>query len=153
MLQHAAASLFSSKHPDLWPASKCLVRLSGGCFEQRTRAARQRAKFWRVDLRLDPRLNDSASTPHCSHHAVRVHHRNTPWDAASRLKNGSCGTMDPPRFTNRATARGAKRRPWFFQSWRLPAPSSRGTPPVCLNACVNKCRRIRRICNPGNSRD
>jgi hypothetical protein len=23
MFQHAAASLFSSKHPDLWPASKC----------------------------------------------------------------------------------------------------------------------------------
>ena len=75
MFQHAAASLFSSNHPDLWPASKCLVGLSGGYFEQRTRAARQRAKFWRVNLRLDPRLNDYASTPLCSHHAVRVHNR------------------------------------------------------------------------------
>ena len=151
MFQHAAASLFSSKHPDLWPASKCLVRLSGGCFEQRTRAARQRAKFWRVNLRLDPRLNDSASTPVCSHHAVRVHHRNALWDAASQLKNGSCGTMDPPRFTNRAAARGAK------EAVVLSIVEASGVdlekqPPVCLNACVSRCRRIRRICNPGNSR-
>ena len=78
--------------------------------------ARQRATNWRVDLRLDPRLESSATTASRSYQAARRHLI----DILGRRFAAEKGDMRddvPPRFSNRAAVRvftGSKAAPGRF---------------------------------------